>query len=380
MFPFARRLRWWVHGEETPLLRELMADPDRVLASARSVAREQGGRKRFYRVQEPGAGRALFVKVFNLDSPAARLRYFGRRSKARLEQAVATGIRERGFDAALPAAIGEERRAGLLLRSIAAIPELPAIDLRSWFLERDPTPAQRRALLEDFARFNRALHDAGIDQDDTAPNNFLMHADGRFALIDFERCALRARPLPEPRRWRLLAKIFRHQIGVSAAEKLRFLRAYVGPETGAAGRRRAWLAIRSELARLRRHDARRAGAAAFKLGRHLVREGNVWLMRARRDAPVQRRVLDRARARSAWVRAHQLERLSLPALRPVRLDGTAVELLLPTGAREAAPTPVDVRVARGKFEACGRFAAEPHWLAADGGAWLTNPECFEIDP
>jgi hypothetical protein len=103
-------------------------------------------------------------------------------------------------------------------------------------------------------------------------------------------------------------------------------------------------------------------------------------MRARRGAAVQRRELDPERARSAWVCAHQLERLSLPALRPVRLDGAAVELLLPAGARESAPTPVDVRIARRKFEACGRFATEPHWLAADGGAWLTNPECFAIDP
>jgi hypothetical protein len=379
MFPFARRLRWWVHGEETPLLRELMADPDRVLASARSVAREQGGRKRFYRVGD-FSGRDLFVKVFNLDSPAARLRYFGRRSKARREQRIAAGIRERGFDAALPAAIGEERAAGLLLRSIAAIPELPAVDLRTWFMERAPTPAQRHALLESFARFNRALHEAGVDQDDTAPNNFLVYADGSFALVDFERCSLRSGPLPERRRWKLLAKIFRHRIGVSAAEKLRFLRAYVGPAGGAAERRRAWLAIRFELARLRRHDARRAGAAAFKLGRHLVREGRAWLMRARRDAPVQRRALGEARARRAWVRAHQLERLALPALRPVRLDGASVELLLPPGAKQEPPPPADVRMARRRFEACGRFAAEPLWLAADGGAWLTNPECFEIDP
>jgi len=380
MFPFARRLRWWVHGEETPLLRELMADPDRVLASARSVAREQGGRKRFYRLQDSASGRALFVKVFNLDSPAARLRYFGCRSKARREQAIAAGICERGFTAALPAAVGEERSAGLLMRSIAAIPELPAVDLRSWFLEHKPSAAQRRELLEAFARLNRELHEAGIDQDDTAPNNFLVYPDGSFALIDFERCALRAGPLPESRRWTLLAKIFRHQVGVSAAEKLRFLRAYVGTGGGARERRRAWLAIRSELARLRRHDARRAGSAAFKLGRHLVREGGAWVMRARRSLPVQRRVLDPERARRAWIRAHQLERLSLPALRPVRLDGASVELLLPPGAGGTAPTALEVRVARRKFEGCGRFASEPSWLGADGGAWLTNPECFEIDP
>jgi len=78
------------------------------------------------------------------------------------------------------------------------------------------------------------------------------------------------------------------------------------------------------------------------------------------------------------VRAHQLERLALPALRPVRLHGAAVELLLPPGARDGAPAPLDVRVATRKFSACGSFVAEPQWLAADGGAWLVNPESFEV--
>jgi hypothetical protein len=375
---FARRLRWWIHGDETPPLRALLDDPDRVLASARSVAREQGGRKRFYRVCGGDGQLALFVKVYNLEPGAGRLRYLLRPSKARLEREVARRIRERGFEAAQPIAVGEERVAGVLLRSIAIIPELPAIDLRSLLLERRPPAPERRALLERFARWTHALHDAGVDQDDTAPNNFLVYADGRFALIDFERCALRSSALPDARRRVLLAKLFRHQVRVSASEKLRFLRAYLGERAGRAERRRAWEGIRAELAHLRHHDARRAGAAAFKLGRHLEREGHAWVMRARRGAPTARRALDPASARTAWVRAHQLERLSLPALRPVRLDGAAVELLVPPGARPDPPTPLEVRIARRKLEACGRLRAEPQWLAADGGAWLANPEVYEL--
>jgi hypothetical protein len=238
--------------------------------------------------------------------------------------------------------------------------------------------AERRALVEAFARWSRELHEAGIDQDDTAPNNFLVDAAGRFALIDFERCRLRDGPLPGARRWTLLAKLFRHQVGVPAADKLRFLRAYLGASADRRARREAWQPIRAELARLRRHDAKRAGAAAFKLGRHLEREDGGWVMRARRGAAVVRRVLDAERARTAWVRAHQLERLSLPALRPVRLHGAVVELLLPPGASGAPPAPLDVRVATHKLAACGSFVAKPEWLAADGGAWLANPEVFEV--
>ena len=152
MFPFERRLRWWIHGEQTPLLRELLADPDAVLASARSVAREQGGRKRFYRLRGDGDARALFVKVYGLESAGARLRYLLRPSKARLEREVARRIRERGFAVAEAVAVGEERVAGVLLRSLAVIPELPSIDLRTLLLAAASGGAAARA-----ARVVRAL-------------------------------------------------------------------------------------------------------------------------------------------------------------------------------------------------------------------------------
>ncbi len=60
------RVRWWIEGSTTPGLDALIADPDAVLRRASSVAREQAGRKRLYRVglghEEPD----LFVKVFTL--------------------------------------------------------------------------------------------------------------------------------------------------------------------------------------------------------------------------------------------------------------------------------------------------------------------------
>jgi hypothetical protein len=321
---------------------------------------------------------ALLVKVFNLPGLAARASYLLRPSKARLEGEVARRIRARGFDAVVPLAVGEERRAGLLLRSLVAVAERPAIDLTRRLRDPQLLAKARRELLTSFARFNRELHEAGVDQDDTAPNNFLVYPDGRFALVDFERCQLRSAPLPQARRWTLLAKLHRHPVGVPAADKLRFLRAYLGSSDSRAARRAAWGEIRDAFLRLRRRDARRAGRAAFKLGRHVRRSGETWELVWRSEAPTLRRDLDPARARLAWIRAHQLERLNLPAVRPVRLARAAVELERPPGASDAPPSACEVARALRKFSAFGRFRDAPQWCATPAGAVLTNPESFSL--
>ena len=107
-------MRWWVHGEPTPLVAALQEDLDAVLASPRSTAREHMGRKRFYRVQGESGEPALFVKVFGAPSGAASLLTFARTSKARREARCAGRVAACGFNVALPVATAEERRLGLL--------------------------------------------------------------------------------------------------------------------------------------------------------------------------------------------------------------------------------------------------------------------------
>ena len=274
--------------------------------------------------------------------------------------------------------MGEERAAGLLLRSLAVIPELPAVDLRTRLLDQRPRAAERRALLEAFARWSRELHEAGIDQDDTAPNNFLVDAAGRFALIDFERCSLRAGPLPDARRWTLLAKLFRHQVGVPAADKLRFLRGYLGPTSDRAARRAAWRPIRSELARLRRHDAKRAGAAAFKLGRHLEREDGGWVMRAR-----ARRRRGGASARPG-ARAHRLG--ARPPARAPLAAGAASGAPVRRVGRAAPSARCERRTARSARRARGDSQARGLWIVRRRASvalrrrrsLAANPEVFVV--
>lgn len=376
-------VNWWVEGKPTARLTELLGDPDRVLASPASVARDRVGRKRFYRLAGAADSPALFVKIFSVKGPAAMLRSLLRPSKAARELSVARRVAELGFDAVVPVAIGEERRFGALRRSFCVTREREARDLRA-LLEDPATDAQRRrALVQSFARLTRELHGAGIDQDDTSPNNFLIDSAGSWALIDFERCNV-GRVLGK-RRWTLLAKLHRHDLGVTRSERLRFLRTYLGHGTQAdagerSARRVAWLQIRARFDRVRSRDARRAASGAFREGRHVGREtgadGESWFVKGRENWAVCRLELGRAEQRRVWVLAHQLERLRLPALRPVRLGRHGVEL---SAAESTLPSQrAEVARARREFDRIGTFSEAPQWGVSRGRIALTNLSGYRL--
>jgi tRNA A-37 threonylcarbamoyl transferase component Bud32 len=370
------RLRWWVNGERTPLLDAVIAEPDRVLTGPSSVARARVGRKRFYRVASEGEGAALYVKVFRVSSGWPRLRSLLRRSKARREARLAREVRARGFEVAAPTAVGEERRHGFVLRSFVVVPEREGHDLRQILSDPALPRERRRELIVGFAELARRLHDSGIDQDDFSPNNFLVDAAGRFILLDFERCRV-ARPLGA-RRWTLLAKLHRHDLRVPRTDRLRFLRTYLGPGTGRAERRRAWQGIDAAFWKIRRRDARRAAHAAFRVGRHVGRDGAVWVVRGREKARTRRLELGPAESRRGWIVAHQLERLGLPALPPVRLGPGWLELLEPEPVGARGEREEDRRRAARRLERYGRFVRDPEWLAGPEGALLADPTTFRL--
>ncbi len=371
-------IRWWVYGPHTPKLDALLADPEAVLAGPGILARELVGRKRFFRVDGGDAEPALFVKVFSLPPGAKRIRYFLRPSKARRERAIAARVARLGFEVAAPLAVGERRRFGVLDRSYSVIREVAARDLVRLLGEGGLSGAERRTLLERFGRLARALHEAGVDQDDFAPNNFLARPDGSFVLIDFERCHVRRGPLGDAR-FTQLAKLHRRDLGVSRSDRLRFLRAYLGEQAGRQERRAAWLRIWPEFRRIRGHDARHAEASAFSEGRNLTRVGEAWVMRARVAAKTIALELDTETARRCWLRAQQLERLGLPALRPVRLTGGRVELLDPGQALPKAPADQVIARALSALAPWGHFSQPPQWLFTGHSALLRNPHAFEFD-
>jgi tRNA A-37 threonylcarbamoyl transferase component Bud32 len=367
--------RWWVFGERTPLLEAVLSEPDRVLASEASVARARMGRKRFYRVAADGQGPALYVKVFEIPRGLRRAVSAFRASKARKEARTAEEIRARGFDVTAPLAVGEERRLGALRRSFLVTVERPGTDLRKLLADSRMPRAKRLKLLLEFGAMASRLHDAGIDQDDFSPNNFLVDASGRLVLLDFERCRLRSEL--GDRRWTLLAKLHRHELGVCRTERLRFLRAYLR-WGNRIQRREAWERIEREFWKVRRRDARRAARRAFRTGRHVAREGRSWVVRGREEARTRLLELPRREARRAWVLAHQLERLGLPALRPVRLGRAGLEMLEPGPSAEARDRERQARRAARRLRHYGVFTREPQWVFGPEGALLADPSAFRL--
>jgi hypothetical protein len=372
----SRRLRWWVEGPRSPLLEALLADPDRLVTGRASVARQRVGRKRFYRLVAEGEEPGLFVKVFPIRGVWPRLRSFLRPSKARREAWVAASIRKRGFEVAGPAAVGEERVLGTLVRSFSAVPEREGRDLRNLLADPQTSASERRSLAVRFGSFARSLHDAGVDQDDFSPNNFLVDPDGGFVLIDFERCRVGA-PLGG-RRWILLAKLHRHDLSVTRTDRLRLLRAYLGEKTDRRAVRKAWEQIDAAFWRIRKRDARRAARAAFRVGRNVIRSDGIWIVRERESVPVRRLELEAGEARRSWVLSHQLERLGLPALRPVRLGPSWLELLEPPPAPPDCDPASAVARARRRLARYGEFTGEADWALSVEGALLANPACFRL--
>lgn len=197
-----------------------------------------------------------------------------RGSKARDELARAEAVAAHGLPTPVPRAAGEWREGGRLRACLLLVPVLAdAVDVRARAASPELSAAARRTLAVAFGALARRVADAGLYQEDFAPNNFLVSTRDPTALhvIDFERARLR-RPLGPATRRFVLAKLHREMPEASRADRLRFLRAYAG-DTDAA--RRLWRALEADGARLAARDLARMGRTATRPGRRFrpVREG-----------------------------------------------------------------------------------------------------------
>lgn len=226
-------VRWWPGpgADGAALRRTLEAALDRVARGA-APNQKSGRRKELYLLElGPGPGPSHLLKRNRYPGALGlRRRLLG--SKARRELRLAQGVAARGIPTPLPLAAGERREGLRVTACYLLIPFLEgAEDLRRIAART----AERRTLAAPFGRFARRLHDAGIEQDDFQPNNFLRGPGGPedLWLIDCERLRLRRGPLPASERARELAKLERELPAASLAERACFLRAYAGGERGA---------------------------------------------------------------------------------------------------------------------------------------------------
>ncbi|MBI4584165.1 MAG: glycosyltransferase [Planctomycetes bacterium] len=147
---------------------------------------------------------------------------------------------ERGIPVIPPAGAGALYRWGLESFSYIAYMEDPRLVKLQSRLYADAGAKRdscRRAWVEAYGRFVRRLHEAGVDQYDLNPGNALIRAEAdpagggaagdEILLADLERVELE-RPLDEDRRRRALARLNRLRAGLTAADRLRFLKAYLG--------------------------------------------------------------------------------------------------------------------------------------------------------
>lgn len=318
-------------GVDRERLGALLAAAQAALARA-PAPRKAGRRKALFALALAGDAPDHLLKV-ERHASRSLARRLGR-GAALSELARARACAARGVPTPLPLAAGTVRRHGLVEATLLLLPIVPgAVDgTQLWDGGRLPR-ARRRALARALGTLVRTLHDAGVDQDDLAPNNFLWREDRepRLLVIDFERVRV-GRALPAARRALVLARLDRHLAGASASDRMRVLRAYGGDE-----RRSWWRAVAAAHGTLARRDHAhllRTGTRASRRFALVAAPGVTgW---CRRGAPL-------AEALAALADGgRDTERIRLVALGPLarRARARAWAAALVLAQRGAAPPPV----------------------------------------
>jgi hypothetical protein len=231
-----------------------------------AVNLKSGRRKELYRLAIEREAPDYLLKINRYERGVGCLRRL-RRGKARRELAVAEALQARGIDTPLPFAAGEARAGGSLTCCYLLIPVLDgAHDFLELWSRTRISRAERASWATALGQLSRRLHDAGLLQEDFAPNNFLLQRGDppRILPIDFERARIRRALGPGDRRL-MLARLDRHLAGASAANRMRFLRAYADGDRSAA--RRWWRRLPPASARLAALDLARLRRTSTADGR-----------------------------------------------------------------------------------------------------------------
>ncbi len=284
-FKIEGRRWWWPDAVDAAEAQTQIRLATAAMRSGDAECRKQGRRKALFALRDPASGASnphLLLKENRYEGTTALRRGWGG-SKARTELQRAERLAERGLRTPVPIAAGEERR-GLGVRSCwLLVPILPEVrDLRAFWEAESPPPRERRALATALGELAASAREAGLFQDDFAPNNVLIRRGlpPELTMIDFERGAVR-KQVSEAELARMLSKLARELTGASRADQMRFLAAFDKPRA-----RQWWQRLCLEAPKLMARDLAHLDRTLRQPGRRFepVREG-VWSGWIRRDAP-----------------------------------------------------------------------------------------------
>lgn len=287
MYESVRGVRWRLRkGLDPRDVHPLLEAALEGLESGAARSTKSGRRKTLYPLSLQRRDPPDFLLRCNRYPWHVALRRLGRPSRSAHELEMAERLHARGLPLPLPLAAGERHCGPLLRTCFLLIPVVDgAADVLHLAQEGSLRAAARRSLAMALGDLSRRAHDAGLFQDDFAPNNLLVRpaAPGEPLLIDFERARVKRHVDVAARGW-MLAKLDRGLPFVSRTDRWRFLLAYAGYSREEA--RIWWRRLRDVAQRLLLRDLRRLGRLTTRDGPRFyrVREG-AWKGWASRDVP-----------------------------------------------------------------------------------------------
>jgi len=181
--------------------------------------------------------RVYLVKLYRNAKLMGQIKDLFRGSRSLNEFKAAHKVAERNIPAFLPAAAGEKKKFGLVSESYLVMEKVEGCtDLAKYLLqdEREADIQERKKVIDNLGRLTRRIHDQGVLQVDLALNNFLITStqtgESQLFMSDFEKVKF-LNVIPEHMRLKGLAKLNRIGRKVSLAERIRFLKAYLHPES-----------------------------------------------------------------------------------------------------------------------------------------------------
>ncbi|HKY86229.1 MAG TPA: lipopolysaccharide kinase InaA family protein [Pseudorhodoplanes sp.] len=183
----------------------------------------------------------MFVKSYKCQGPVYALKNLFRSSRARRGWKAGNSCHMRGIAVALPLAYLERRRFRFLRETYLLTAAVEGEDLARLAARLRDDFRAKRGLIRQLSRELRRMHDRGIAHRDLKAENIIAQERGgaeyRFFIVDFD--GISYGPVSAKTRAKNLARSVRAvaaNIPLTAADRLRFVKNYLGP--AAAGRRR----------------------------------------------------------------------------------------------------------------------------------------------